>query len=179
MARIGVFRFGMLCWASLGMMVPAPALQAAETPPPLQAAPDAVQSDVALHVGGVLLGQVVDGNGSPLPNAPVALRQADREVAAAVTEASGYFLLSGLRGGTHEIAVGPTRQVHRIWAPGTAPPSAQDGALVVVGERTTRGQQGPIGYWLSNPWVVAGLVAAAVAIPVAIHNNRVQRTASP
>jgi hypothetical protein len=42
-----------------------------------------------------------------------------------------------------------------------------------VDARQVLAQQGPLGYWLTNPWIVAGLVAAAVAIPVAIHNHQV------
>jgi len=59
--------------------------------------------------------------------------------------------------------------------PGTAPPAAQPGALLVAGKGPVRGQTGPIGYWLGNPWVLAALVAVAVTVPVAIHNHRLDR----
>ena len=48
-------------------------------------------------------------------------------------------------------------------------------AMMVYGQ-VARGQQGglpPAG--LLNPWFVAGVVAAAVAVPVLMHQNRVDR----
>jgi hypothetical protein len=33
--------------------------------------------------------------------------------------------------------------------------------------------------WLSKPWVIAGLVAAAIAIPVGIHEYQVQHAREP
>ena len=182
MKRVKMLKAGMFSLACLGMVLPIPVLQAA-----VAAKPDGREItegasacvDVALRRGGVLLGQVVDVNGTPAVGVRVSLCQMDRQIAATVTDQSGYFLLGGLRGGTYEIVAGEARGTYRVWAPNTAPPSAQPGALVVAGGNPVRGQQGPLGYWLGNPWVVAGLVAAAVAVPVAIHNHRIHRTTSP
>ena len=55
--------------------------------------------------------------------------------------------------------------------------SFKTSVLLLDGPRV-RGQ-GPIGHWRGDPWVIAGLVAVAVAVPVAIHTNRVYRSASP
>jgi hypothetical protein len=183
MKHLGIWKRGMFLVACLGMILPTPVLQAAvsnkapQRPSPGRAP---VAADVALRPSGVLVGQVVDVTGTPLPKKPVCLRYADREVAATKTDDSGYFAVGGLRGGMYEIAAaGEAPQLLRVWAPSTAPPSAQPGALVVVGGRRVRGQQGPIGYWLGNPWVVAGIVAAAISIPVAVHNHRIHRVSSP
>ena len=96
--------------------------------------------------------------------------QNERQVATAVSDHSGHFQVSGLRGGTYFIGAGQTTSVCRLWAPNTAPPSARPGALVVVGDQQVLGQYGRVLHWFRNPWVVAGLVTAAIAIPVALHN---------
>lgn len=181
MKRLGMLKTAMLCLACYGMILPAPVLQAGVTGTVAGqqvAKPGSAGGDVELRQGGVLLGQVVDSSGIPLAETPVSLRQINREVAATVTDKSGRFLVSGLRGGTYEIVAGQARAIYRIWAPNTGPPLARPSALVVAGGQPVRGQ-GPIGYWLGNPWVVAGLVAAAVTIPVVIHNHRINRTSSP
>lgn len=191
MKRTGFFKAGMLALACSGMLLPPPVLHAAvadQAPGQRVAVPASTAVDVELHPGGVLLGQVLDAGGNPSPGIPVSLHLLGREVATTVTDQSGCFRVSGLRGGTLEIVAGPHRGVFRIWAPNTAPPSMLASKSVVLGGQQVRGQcdtggpcdsGGPIGYWLCNPWIIAGLVAAAVAIPVAIHNNRIHRDASP
>ncbi|HYW78650.1 MAG TPA: carboxypeptidase-like regulatory domain-containing protein [Thermoguttaceae bacterium] len=165
--------------ACCGILLPAPALQAAvagQTPSP-QTATQVV--DIELQSGGMFLGQVVDPTGKPVAGVAVSVRRLEQEVATTTTNRSGYFSVRGLQGGTYEITTGPSCGLYRLWAPGTAPPAARQGALIVVGGQQVRGQQGPVGYWLGNPWVVAGIVATAVAIPVAIHNSRADRVRSP
>jgi len=64
-----------------------------------------------------------------------------------------------------------------LWAPGTAPPSARDGLLVVSEEPVVRGQDargfGRLRRLVQNPWVISSLVGAAIAIPIAVdaHND--------
>jgi len=125
--------------------------------------------DVALSEQGWLFGQIVDPQGRPLPNTMVALRQRDRVVANAVASEGGLFSVGGLRSGVYEITTGRTSGIYRLWAPGTAPPGAQRGALIVERGSPVRGQQ-PVAMWLGQPWVLAIVVAAAIAIPVALHN---------
>jgi hypothetical protein len=169
----------MLLLSCLGLLIPspvvaaitAPAKAAGETPRPM---PKAL--DVELHKGGMLVGQVVDAQGTPQVKMPVSLTQGDKTLANAATNRGGFFAVSGVSAGTYRVAAGKTQGIYRLWAPGTSPPTAQQGTLLVVGQGPSRGQNGttgPIGYWLGNPWIIAGLIAAAVAIPVAIHNNQI------
>ena len=141
--------------------------------------PSSVVTDVALQNGGVLLGQVVDPQGSALSAVSVSLHSGDQQLGANQTDGSGYFVFRGLRGGTYQLVAAKGHGVFRAWAPGTAPPSAQQGALLVAGEETVRGQFGQLKFWLSNPWVIAGFVTAAVAIPVALYNTGEKKSASP
>ena len=127
-------------------------------------------TDVQLRDGGVLVGQLVDAQGTPVQGMPVSLRQNDRELAATLTDESGYYTISGLKGGIYHVASSNGSAAYRLWSPGTAPPAAQQGALMVVGDEVVRGQFGMWGF-LTNPWVVAGLIATAIAVPIAISNN--------
>lgn len=139
--------------------------------------------DVALQPGGLLHGQVLDEQGVAQPHARVTVVHSGEPVAATKTDEQGRFVMSGLSGGVHEIHTGSSGGVYRLWAPQTAPPSAKDAMLIVTGDNIVRsigGGPAPIspapgggGWlsglgWLANPWVLAAIVAAAIAIPLAI-----------
>jgi hypothetical protein len=186
MKRMGLWKAGAVSLACLGLLIPTPMLNAARAASGDRPAekPVPVAADVALGAGGRLVGQAVDAAGRPLAAAPVILQQADREVAATTADQQGRFAVRGLRGGTYRIAAGEAQGVYRLWAPGTAPPSARPAALVVAGDADRvlgqAGPHGPLAYWFCcNPWILAGLVAAAIAIPVAIHNHQVDRAEPP
>lgn len=136
-------------------------------------------TDVALQDGGVMVGQVVDTAGVPQKDQPVSLLGGKQELGSAKTDANGYFAFSGLRGGTYQVVATEGHGAYRTWSPGTAPPNAQQGALVVAGQDVTRGQLGCLPCWMCNPLVVAGVIAAAVAIPVAISSSDRDRNPPP
>ena len=129
--------------------------------------------DVALQEGGRLTGQVLDAAGAPVAATPVAVVDQGRPVATAMTGDDGRFAMSGLKAGVVQVATAQGVTVCRLWAPRTAPPSAQGDALVVNGDTVIRGGVGGGGVigFLSNPWVLAGIVAAAIAIPLALDDD--------
>lgn len=174
-------RTGMLLLACLGLLIPSPLVAAVAAPSqttaktPRPAAKPKV-FDVELQKDGVLLGQVVDAQGAPQVKMPVSLVQGDKTLAATATNRGGFFAVRRVPAGTYRLAAGKTQGVYRLWAKGTSPPGSQPGTLMVVGQGPSRGQNGgsgPIGHWLSNPWVIGALIAAAIAIPVAIHNHQI------
>lgn len=164
----------MLVWvAAVGFFLPQSMLAA-----PVASEPTPGVIDVALADGGVLHGQVVDPQGICLENVPMSVRHRDREVAITTSGENGRFAVENLRGGVYQLVAPSGGGVYRLWTPGTAPPASRHAVLVVVDRDTVRGQYGgALRFWLSNPWVIAAIVATAVAVPVAIHNSR--RTASP
>ncbi|MEM9660324.1 MAG: hypothetical protein AAF961_18320, partial [Planctomycetota bacterium] len=100
------------------------------------------------------------------------------------TDESGEFRATHLRSGVYRIRVGNQIQVCRVWQQGAAPPSANRGLLFVTNEQVVLGQQcgSPVGCGnavdcgtcrpgLAHPLLFGGIVAAAIAIPVAIHNS--------
>ena len=100
----------------------------------------AVNHDVALRDGGVLVGQIVNPQGVAKAHANVSIRYANHEVVRTTTDANGVFAAKGLRGGQYQILTDEGMNTCRLWAAGTAPPAARPAALVVSGDPVVRGQ---------------------------------------
>lgn len=147
-------------------------------------------TDIALQNGGVLVGQVVDAQGKQQPAAPVVLFAAGKEVARCQTDNVGRFTIAGLQGGVVEIATTGSQKTCRLWAPQTAPPAARNGLLMVTGNEIACGQNcgctmgcgsavcgcgghggGLLGVIADHPVVAAGVIGAAIAIPIAVSNG--------
>ena len=151
--------------AAVGMCMPQVAF-AMET----AAAPAVV--DIALSDGGVLHGRVVDLQGANVSGVPVSVKAQNRDVATATT-ADGSFSVQNLRGGVYQVAAGEGQGAYRLWSDGTAPPSAQNGAIVYTQNGAPRSG---LKAFLTNPIVIVGVVATAIAVPVALANSH---SASP
>jgi hypothetical protein len=147
--------------ACMGMMLP---------PAALAGTPVAGNNDIALQSGGVLVGQVVDQQGVAKAGVPVSIQYGKHEVARTTTDANGVFAAKGLRGGQYEILTQDGVSVCRLWAPETAPPAARSAALVVSGNDVVRGQYmgGWVDWMKAHPYITAGVVATAIAVPVAL-----------
>jgi hypothetical protein len=103
------------------------------------------------------------------------------------TDREGRFAVTGLKPGVYELHLAQGGGAYRVWAPRTAPPAAEQGVLLVQDSRVVRGLGGDVGKdggkggkgglgggyfgWLANPWVLGGLVAAAIAIPLALDDD--------
>jgi hypothetical protein len=126
--------------------------------------------DVALAEDGNLSGQVMDLQGVPLASTTVAVVRQGEVVATVQTDSQGRYSVSGLNTGLYQVVTEQGLTVCRVWTAKAAPPSAQAEALVIDGTYTVRGGMGgrPWGPFLSNPWVLGGIVAAAIAVPLAL-----------
>lgn len=135
--------------------------------------------DVSLQSDGVLFGQLVDTQGRPLSATEIHITDG-RNQWRTQTDLQGQFKLAGMHGANYTVQVGQQVQLIRAWSAGTAPPSATKGLLFVQDNDVVLAQHcaspvcgsaiGGAKHPLANPWIVGGLVAAAIAIPVAIHN---------
>lgn len=151
--------------AAVGTTLPTAALSAEP------ARPAASGVDIALSDGGLFVGQVVDAQGARLAKAEVSIRYQGKEVVRTVTDENGVFAAKGLRGGQYDVVTAEHAAPMRLWAPDTAPPSARTAALIVTGTDVVNGQYGGGGVlsWVqAHPLIVAGVVVAAVATPIAI-----------
>lgn len=171
------FHSALAAVACLGMMIP-PGAFANE--------PTSFARDVALRPGGLLVGQVVDAQGAVQAEKSVSIQFGDQEVARTTTDQNGVFAAQGLRGGQYQIVTEDGQSLCRLWAENTAPPAADEAAIVVTGQDLVRGQwgggYGNPGYgggygsaWLnwvrSHPYITAGIVAAAIAVPIAVADD--------
>jgi hypothetical protein len=147
--------------ACLGMVLP---------PTALASSPIAPTGDVALRSGGLLVGQVVDAQGVAKAGTLVSIRQGEQEVVRTTSDANGVFAAQGLRGGQYQLFTEDGSCACRLWAADTAPPNARPAALVVSGNDVVRGQYGAggmIGWVKAHPYITAGVVAGAIATPLA------------
>lgn len=155
--------------------------------------------DVALQAGGTLRGQVVNRQGIPIESVTVSIRVAGKEIAQAKADGQGRFGIRRLRGGLHTVACNGTSWPLRVWAEGTAPPSANPSVMLVYGQ-AARGQavphparggshvsrnswgHAPSGHVHSGPGGIRGVltryplavgtgVAAAIALPLALDDD--------
>lgn len=157
------------------------------TPLPAESGNATPVTDVALHEGGLLIGQLLDAQGRPQSGQTVAVVLGDQPLVQTTSDASGYFAARGLRGGRYQIVAHDQSLACRAWAPATAPPAAHTVARMVAGEPIVRGQAGPpygAGYpchpgpggkliqWMKeHPWMTASAVAIAVAVPLAVADD--------
>jgi hypothetical protein len=140
--------------------------------------------DVALQHGGVLSGQVLDEQAVAQGQAKITVVKKGETLTVTETDQQGRFALAGLEPGIYELRLEQGGGTYRVWAPRTAPPAAEQGVLLVQDGRVVRGfgqpddgKQGKHGggggilSFLANPWVLAGGVAAAIAIPLALDHD--------
>lgn len=158
----------LVAFSVIGMCLSTPGLVMGGTEPPSPPI-----TDIALHDGGALVGQVVDAQNIAKVNVRVSLQDIKgQELASAVTDQQGHFTIPGLKGGVYQVVTSQGRGIYRLWAPGTAPPSAQQGALIVTGGDIIRGfEPGAFGSFITHPLVLGAIVATAIAVPVALHNS--------
>ena len=99
------------------------------------AAPQSAQiSDVVLHQGGVMVGQLVDAQAQPVAGRQVALRQATKVVATVATDKNGQFAVRGLRSGIYTLESGNSRGLVAAWNANAAPPTAHPSVMIVASD---------------------------------------------
>jgi hypothetical protein len=166
-ARLSL-RGALVALALVNMMLPSSGFA---TEPIAEHARSAVSIiDVALSEDGILRGQVLDLQGAPMMQTTVAVVQQGEVMATTQTDAQGRYTFDGLNTGLYQVVTEQGLTVCRVWTAEAAPPSALAETLVVDGLQTVRGGMSgrPWGSFLSNPWVLGGIVAAAIAVPLAL-----------
>ena len=172
MKAMQIMRSAAVALASFGIVCPQ-WVQAGNAQTPVQATrPVSAVKDIALGEGGTFQGAVLDPQGQPVARTAVVVAKADQLVAQAHTDEAGRFAISGLQGGVYQVATVSGVEVYRLWAPNTAPPAAGQEALLMAGDTLVRGQQGAgVLRFLGSPWVLAAIVATAIAVPMAMDDD--------
>lgn len=175
-----VVRFLVVSVAIMGMLFP-PSLWADS---PSTRGVDQVQAhsnwlikDVALDGTGTLKGRYLNDQSTRLGGQTIRLLRNQELLAETTTDDRGNFSFANLRGSVYNLQLGEHSTVCRCWTSATAPPHALHEAVVST-QDVVRGQSHPLARGLSNPWIITGIALVAVAIPVALHNHRNDRTAA-
>ena len=168
-------RVAMFAFASAGMMVsPVVGQQILTTGHPVPKTPVAPRNtirDVKLDSSQRLHGEVRDAQGKLLPNTDVVLWQGSTLVNRTRTDAKARFHFPAVRGGQYRIATPDVTVECRAWTAELAPPNAGESLLVVANLYSARGQQPINEVFCFNPFLMGTIVAAAIAIPIALHDS--------
>ncbi|MEX0820347.1 MAG: carboxypeptidase-like regulatory domain-containing protein [Pirellulaceae bacterium] len=128
-------------------------------------------NDIELLPGGILAGQVVDATGQPRAGQTIIALTPGREAISTRSDDQGRFRLGGLKAGLCHVACGTQTVACRCWSPHTAPPAATKELLLTAGDAVERGQR-PFADLITGPVLIGLIIAAAVAIPIAVHNSK-------
>jgi hypothetical protein len=167
--------------ACVGMISPSHHLQAEET---ASASPAAGRtgaqmiSDVRMASGGKLRGRLLDAQGQPEADKTVTFRNLALRNYSVVTDANGRFALVLSNAGVYHVSAEHGSQICRVWTNDAAPPHANDELLIVSGETVTRAASEPFKALLNNKYLLGTLILIAVAVPIAVSNNRDNRISS-
>eukprot|EP00456_Euglypha_rotunda_P083902 TRINITY_DN836_c3_g2_i5.p1 TRINITY_DN836_c3_g2~~TRINITY_DN836_c3_g2_i5.p1 ORF type:complete len:184 (-),score=54.33 TRINITY_DN836_c3_g2_i5:308-859(-) len=176
MSSLSFLRGAAVALAALGMMIPnAPAMAAGPARAQVKTV-DAKIFDVALSQGGTFKGRVVDHTGAAIEGAEVSIKQSNKEVAHSVTDKDGSFTASNLKTGVYQVSSGATEGVYRVWSEKTAPPSAKEQSLLVLGENGARGNFGVMGDEGLILLAVTAVGAVAIVALVLAINNKNEKT---
>lgn len=129
-------------------------------------------ADVAIQGSGALEGAVVNVNGVAKAGAVIKVISRGEVVAQTKTDRNGRFSVEKLRGGVYQFQTEAGVTTCRVWSNRTAPPAAAHKLLIVDQGDVVRGIHGQnIMNAVSNPWVLAGIVAVAIAVPLALDDD--------
>ena len=174
MRRTLLLQRGLVVLAILGAMNPEPGLAGIhdEFPRESSRASGPEVRDVQLSREHTLTGVLVDAQGRPTANAEITIRMATGPGRRIVTNSQGHFRFGPLRGGVYQLNAGHGALFVRAWKHSTAPPKAPSVVVLSSNAPVLRGQ-GPLSELLTYDPVLFGIIiAAAIAIPVAVHNSK-------
>ena len=127
--------------------------------------------DLALDLNGSLTGEVRNAQGQLEIDTDVVLWRGNQMLQRTRTNARGQFRFTNLPGGLYRIATPDITLECRAWTATLAPPGARQSLLVVANMYSARGQQPINEVFCFNPFLMGTIVAAAIAIPIAVHDD--------
>lgn len=131
--------------------------------------------DIRIDPRGRLQGTVVNPQGQRQSQTVVALLREGSESSVArrvATDANGQFAFTTVTPGTYRLQTDEGVVRCRLWSSAAAPPSAAARVLLVNDASLVRGQRPIRELFFSDPLLISVVVAAAIAIPVAVHKSR-------
>ncbi len=123
---------------------------------------------IPVRLGGdrYLRGVVKTKAGQPAAGAPVVLGVRGKPVGRVIADDSGQFAFGPIKPGKYQVATRDAAAMLAVYSVAEAPVEAASNVEVSQQAMIARGQS-PSGF-LTNPWFIGLVVAAAIAIPLAI-----------
>ena len=127
--------------------------------------------DLSLQ-GETLVGGLVDQNGKGVEDAPVLIAQNGKTLLKLRTDSEGRFAAKGIRPGVYQVVSHGAAGNYRVWSADQAPATAKRGVIHQVDPQIARGHShSMLTNLLSNPLVIAGIIATAIAMPLALDDD--------
>jgi hypothetical protein len=126
---------------------------------------------VLLDEQGVLSVRVMTVDGHPVAGQLLTLQRQGLDLVTSPTSSNGQLQFAGLSGGLYSLRIADQVSYVRVWTAAAAPPSASVQLLVVLGDDVQRAQQPFCNLFGQEPIMIGLLIAAAIAIPIAVHNS--------
>ena len=133
--------------------------------------------DISLTEHGSFRGSVVNADGQRLDGVSLQLRSMRDSKTSSVVTNKGEFSFQKIAGGSYQLSTPHSNYFCRIWTKQAAPPAAVDKLLVVSDDRLARAQRPMSQFFMADPFWISVAVAAAVVIPIAVHNSGGDRVA--
>jgi hypothetical protein len=158
--------------ATTGMVLPGPVRGAERRSGPSPRATAVVPvPDVRLDSRGSFQARVLSPEGQPLGRLGCTLQASGQTLVTSPTAADGSLRFDGLSGGVYNLQIDQQVLHVRLWTAEAAPPGAVPELLIVHGSQLQRAQQPLCNLLGQEPIMIGLLIAAAIAIPIAVHNS--------
>ena len=127
--------------------------------------------DVVLQPGNIVAGEVLSADGTPLVEGEVVVHLGRHEVTRVTTNQLGEFAAEVPRGGVYVISSSAGALLVRTWTAAAAPPNSLYRVAITPQSTVIRAQNSDGGFNPLLGLLLAGGIAAAIAIPIALNNS--------
>ena len=128
-------------------------------------------TDVVLHPGSIIAGEVLSADGKPLVEAEVIVQMGRHEIVRVITNRFGEFAAEVPRGGVYVVSSSAGALLVRAWTASAAPPNSLYRVTVMPQTTVIRAQDSGGGFDPLLGLLLAGGIAAAIAVPIALNNS--------
>lgn len=171
--KMGTWKGLMILLAIVNQVIPATRVVGADRQQPseIRIPANIKIPDVTLGPNGTLSGQALNAQGKAKIKYAIQVEQNGKIVGKSTTDGEGHFEVAKIGAGVSKVITDDATFVCRCWTAEAAPPASKGQLLVISQEGVERGQR-PVGEIVTNPLFVGAVIAAAIAIPIAVHSSK-------
>ena len=127
--------------------------------------------DVVLQPGNIIAGEALSADGVPLAESDVVVHLGRHEVTRVTTNQLGEFAAEVPRGGVYVVSSSAGALLVRTWTATAAPPNSLYRVAITPQTTVIRAQNSDGGFNPLLGLLLAGGIAAAIAVPIALNNS--------